>query len=408
MNMRKGVVLLFTVFIVGIVAFSGCAPKPQKDFIVIGASRPLTGPLSIFEQTAFGPIYKLWVKEVNDAGGIYVKEYDKKLPIKLLVYDDESDVTKMTKNLEKLIVEDKVDLLLPSAGTDMLFAAAPIANDLGYVLMGAEGGSSKLESLVAGLPYVYSVLGYSTHNQVPAFADMLVDLGVKNVAVVALSDLHGVEYLDAATKEFASRGINIVVNASIPVGVEDITPIIEEAKEANVDAFMVFAYPGENMVAVGQSIQNDFNPGLFLIGPGGNFQAIANALGPNMEGIMSWGAWNRKVSKTHNEFADKMAQEYGEEILDWWGHNVYYASLQFLQAAIEDIGTLNQEKLQQAFANNSYETILGKTHFDSKHRLDIEVYSGQVGQWQNGVFEVVAPANKATAKPVYPKPVWKK
>ena len=42
-------------------------------------------------------------------------------------YDDESDVTKMKSQLERLILEDKVDFLLPPVGTTFLLEAAPIA-----------------------------------------------------------------------------------------------------------------------------------------------------------------------------------------------------------------------------------------------------------------------------------------
>ena len=41
-----------------------------KDKIRIGAARPLSGPYAFFEANAFGPIYKMWVDEVNSKGGI--------------------------------------------------------------------------------------------------------------------------------------------------------------------------------------------------------------------------------------------------------------------------------------------------------------------------------------------------
>ncbi len=35
-------------------------------------------------------------------------------------------------------------------------------------------------------------------------------------------------------------------------------------------------------------------------------------------------------------------------------------------------------------------------------------HPGEVGQWQNGVFEVIDPDKRRTAKPIYPKPEWPK
>jgi hypothetical protein len=38
--------------------------------------------------------------------------------------------------------------------------------------------------------------------------------------------------------------------------------------------------------------------------------------------------------------------------------------------------------------------------------LPQECYAGQIGQWQNGFFEIVDPGEKRTAEPIYPKPDW--
>jgi branched-chain amino acid transport system substrate-binding protein len=388
-----------------IVSFAAYA-KPKKDKIVVGASRPLTGALAIFEQTAFGPIYKLWVEEVNAAGGIYVKEYDQKLPLELKVYDDASDINKMVANLQKLMTEDKVDILLPPAGTDMLFAAAPVINQYGYVLIGAEGGAARLSKIISQYPYLFSVLNYSDHAQVPALVDILVEKKAKTVAIVYLNDLHGAEYQSSAAALLKAKGINVVLSKSIPVGIKDMAPIIKEAKAANVDAFLCFAYPDENILAVSQSMEFGFNPKLFLCGPGGNFAFFADIFGPAMEGITAWGAWNAKSSPAHKEFAEKMTKKYGAGALDWWGHNIYYASLQALQKAIEKAGTLDQKKLRDVLAKEKFDTILGPTWFDDKQLLAVECYTGQVGQWQKGIFEVIGPKSKATAPVIYPKPAW--
>ena len=86
------------------------------------------------------PNYKMWVEEVNAKGGIYVKEYGKKLPVELIIYDDKSDVGTMVKLVEKLILQDKVDLLLPPWGTAMHFAIAPVATKYGYPVIGPTEG----------------------------------------------------------------------------------------------------------------------------------------------------------------------------------------------------------------------------------------------------------------------------
>ena len=62
----------------------------EKKEIVIGSPLPLTGGLgmaALEEKWA----YEQAVSEINKAGGIFVKEYGKKLRVKLILADAESD-----------------------------------------------------------------------------------------------------------------------------------------------------------------------------------------------------------------------------------------------------------------------------------------------------------------------------
>ena len=85
--------------------------KKEKKEILIGSNLPLTGILAgagIEQRWA----YQTAVDDVNKAGGIYVKEYGKKMPVKLIVADDASDPGKAASAVERLIKQKKVDLLL--------------------------------------------------------------------------------------------------------------------------------------------------------------------------------------------------------------------------------------------------------------------------------------------------------
>ena len=139
--MRKrivfGLIVLALVALVAVPLLAACEGKvapPAKDKIVVGMSRPLSGPLSAMGDAGYKVIYDTWVPMVNDEGGIYLEEYGKSLPIELEIYDDKSDVGTMTRLTEKLILEDKVDFLWPACGTAFIFGQAPIADKYGYVL----------------------------------------------------------------------------------------------------------------------------------------------------------------------------------------------------------------------------------------------------------------------------------
>jgi len=54
-------------------------------------------------------------------------------------------------------------------------------------------------------------------------------------------------------------------------------------------------------------------------------------------------------------------------------------------------------------ATKTYETALGPFKFTNNIFLN---HPGEVGQWQNGVWQVIDPGPKRTAPPIYPKPAW--
>ena len=60
---------------------------------------------------------KLWVDQKNAEGGVYVKAFDKKIPIKLVAYDDQSNTATASTLYNQLITQDKVDILVADSGS---------------------------------------------------------------------------------------------------------------------------------------------------------------------------------------------------------------------------------------------------------------------------------------------------
>jgi ABC-type branched-subunit amino acid transport system substrate-binding protein len=154
--------------------------ETDKQSLVFGGVRSKTGANAIFEQTSFGPQYKMWVDELNQDGGIYIPSIGKKLPVELKIYDDKSDVPTMVRLYEQLCLEEKVDILLPPSTNLHLFAAAPIAHKYGYLLIAGEGGGLDFEKLIPQNPNVFAVLNRS-QTQVPAIVDLFREKGITSV-----------------------------------------------------------------------------------------------------------------------------------------------------------------------------------------------------------------------------------
>ena len=376
----------------------------SKDKIVIGQAVSLSGPLGGDYTFSCAPYYDLWIKDVNAEGGIYVKEYGKKLPVELKVYDDKSDIGTMTRLLEKLIMEDKVDFLLPPWSTAFHFAAAPVANKHGYILIGGGAGAMKLKEFGASLPYYFQPLNFA-ETQVPVLVDILEELGVKKVAIICHDDLHGAENSEAAVPELANRGIDVVMKKSYPMGVKDLSPVLKQAKSLNADAFIGFSYPGEVMLVTGQAIGLGMNFKVFGFTVGPAFTFYPDAFGPAAEGVIGGGAWNEKSSPGAKEFSEHYKEVTGKDMGNYWGALTWYSAMQHFKQAAEKAGTLNQKKIRDIMASEKFDTALGPFWYD-KRRIFVN-HPGNWGQWQKGVFEVIDPGEKRTAAPIL-KPAWPK
>src|SRR6476660_7733608 len=60
---------------------------------------------------------KLWIDQKNAEGGVFVKAFDKKIPVKLVSYDDQSNTATASTLYNQLITQDKVDLLVADSGS---------------------------------------------------------------------------------------------------------------------------------------------------------------------------------------------------------------------------------------------------------------------------------------------------
>jgi len=419
---------------------TGYQKDMQKDFIEVVAIRPVTGILANFEATAFGPNYKMWVEVTNRDGGLYVKSLDRKVPIRLTTIDEGSDVEKMTQLLEQTLGVDKPDIILSVQSTAFLFAAAPIVMKHGYLMVGAEGGAKELADMLPTMKEDYGQLGFFpllsySETQSPALVKVLQDLGITSVYCAYINDLHGIEYWNYTEKLLKEASIEI--RGSEPVDWEvrgDI--VINNAMASGAQAFLGFLYPPQSIPITITAVELDYNPDFYLLGPGSSYDdfclpVFGDPTLQSMTGISGWGAWNEKsnpAAKAYSEMfrefwieegsfwrnADGSFNPNGTVFQDWWGHICYWSAMQVYQQAVENAGELDSNgKLKQStlidyVENNAFDTVMNpQLRFTNNILLD-DMYLGNVGQWQNGVFEVIDADGRRTADPIFPKPPWTK
>ena len=384
---------------------------PSADKIKIGAARPISGVNAIFEQAHFGPAYHLWVKDLNDAGGLEIA--GKKLPIELTVYDDQSDLDTSMRLLTKLMEEDKMDFVFAPCSTAFLFAAAGLVNAHNYIFLSAEGGATTLSKQMekGDLPWVFQFLNYSDHNQMPEMAAIMSELGMTSVAIMYIDDLHGIEYNGQAQVFMGTPPLNAKITSStaVPPGIKDVSSILKKIQQENPDLICSFQYPPENILTYQTLMQLNYNPKALLGGPGTSTQAIYDIFKGGLDGCFFEGAWTPKQTPAIQDYYSNKLVPFvqGPANVDFWGALIYRAELEFFQQAIQEAATLDQAKVAEVMRKAHYKTIMSDDTFMNPIQiLDNSCYAGQIGQWQNGYPEVADKEKRTTDKLWYPKPNW--
>jgi len=315
---------------------------------------------------------------------------------------------------EKIILEDKVDLIFAPWSTAFNFAAFPLYEKYHYPVIALTFGSDiAAEKMRTGeFKYAFSVLGLpgETGNEM---ADLL-DYVNKNktpitrVGIIYHSDQHGVEYSGAIFYYLTDRGFQVPVHQSYTPDISDFTPLINTLKDANVDVVVLNGY-AEGATLIHQMKAQNYNPKLIFIGP--TMEVPFLVFGPfgftpaDLVGVAYYDGWPSTAYKTGNLSAWAEAHKTRLGAYPFPASATFYAGLECLFKAVEKVG-LSREKIRDALATETFDTIVGKTKLRQGYSMQAEL-AGTISQWQGGeMMEVVWPLEAKSADVIAPKPQW--
>ena len=406
-NLLRRQILRTTALAVSTLAFGmgAVATAQERASVKIGYALSLTGPNAGGTGITTLPNYQLWVKEVNDAGGLEMPD-GKRLPIEVVEYDDRSSAEELVRALQRLATQDEVDFILPPWSTGYNLAAAPLLDRYGYPHLAATSVTDKAPEFAERWEKSFWMLG-GGHDYTSALAKVLTDAAEKGtinkkVAMISIADGFGIDLVNAARPSFQEAGLEVVYDKTYPVGTTDFTPMINEAKASGADTFVAFSYPPETFALTQQAQVADFNPKVLYFGVGTAFPIYAKNNGDAINGIMGIGG----IDGTSEKIADyrKRHEAATGKAPDYWASVITYASLEILQEAIKRKG-LDREAVAEEIASGTFETVLGETKLEDNQLRDL----WWAGQWQDGQFVAIAPSDRpGAAEPMIPRPAWKK
>jgi len=396
--------LFMVIIMIGVFITAGIAHAKSKDVIKIGFSRSLTGWSAVAGKDEQEAVI-FWSEEVNAKGGIYVKEYGKKLRVELVFYDDKSSPEEVVRIYERLVTVDKVDVLFPPTQTPQNIATIGIAEKYRRPILSATCGSSKGKELGAKYWWAITPVGPCWMDKQNGLAGLINNnkTRIKDIGLLYLHEPFSMECHMAIVQNLKDLAFNIVYEKDYSPEVKDLSGELLEIKKKNVDAFLGLAYPPDCFLMMKQSIEVGFSPKFmyFLLGPAQNaFQPIFKEATEGVMGMgMYCGALNYPGAK---EFYSNMIKRWGYPPNLLMGADGYHAA-QLMQQAIEKAGTLDPEKIRNVLATGEFMTIEGPARL--RNGVNELAVPGVI-QMQHGVAQTVWPKEKATAGLNFPKPKW--
>ena len=376
-----------------------------QDKIKIGYAVSKTGPNAPGAAITTIPNYQLWFHDLNEAGGL--KLGDKVVPIEVIEYDDQSSNEELVRAVERLVNQDKVDILLAPWGTGMNLAVGPTFHKYGYPQICATCATDHAYEMTKRWPNSFWMLGTSTMgaNALAEVLTKLKDQGKINnkIAMVSVADAFGIELSAASRPVLEKAGFELVMDENYPITTQDFSQIINSAKGSGADTFVAFSYPPDTFGLTGAAIAGEYNPPAFYTAVGTAFPIYKDQLfHDNVDGVLGIGGVNPDDPK-FQAYRKRHLAVTGQEP-DRWASPVTYASLEVLQQAIERVGKIDRDAIIKEIQTGTFDTVAGTIKLDRNVNTNV----WWAGQWQNGEFYGLAPSTMEGAKePVAPKPAWK-
>jgi len=357
------------------VAGVGHAQQPPTE-IRIGGTVSLSGPY----QGIVGPFGKLaeaWAERVNAGGGIFLKEYNRALPVKLVMYDDKSEPTTALSLYERLATVDKVDLFIGPFSSGMNNAAmqAALTHQIPYFI--PEGNDAVLYSTPNPWRATSTALADAEYERLSElYAKMK---GVKTFAILARDNLHEI----AAAKGFAARlsqhGYQIVYQDVAPKETKDFASIILKMKQVNPDVVAVEGLaPPWTIQFLKQARELGLAPRDVVVShmP----VPVIRALGDSSENVIAM-LWSYEGDTPDHRELNALCEAAGIERWQYSEAGVRFVTYRWIEETLKSAGTIEHDAVRKAMYGADF-TLYGaeRVRINEKGYGSLMTYPMQVRQ----------------------------
>lgn len=255
-------------------ATAASAQAPAK--LKVGLMLPYTGT------------YALLGTAIENGFRQYVAEQGGKLggrEIEFVKVDDESDPSKATDNVNKLIKRDNVDVLIGSVHSGVAMAMAKVAKDTGTLLIVPNAGADA----VTGPMCAPNIFRSSFSNWQPGYAmgEVVAKKGHKKVVTITWKYAAGDESVRGFKEAFEKGGGKVVKELSVPFPNVEFQALLTEIAATKPDAVYTFFAGGGAVKFVKDYAGAGLKKSIPLYGAGFLTDGTLEAQGADADGLLT-------------------------------------------------------------------------------------------------------------------------
>ncbi|MCH7738441.1 MAG: amino acid ABC transporter substrate-binding protein [Chloroflexi bacterium] len=323
---------------------------------------------------------------------------------RVLHYDDASDPSTVREVTRRLIVDDRVDILIGPYSSVLASAAAQVAETHGKLLWNQGGASDDVYR--QGYRWTVGILTPASRYLTGLLP--LVRQANPSANTVALVKASTGEFPQAVCSGVAETaedlGFKIVLTSEFSAATVDFTDVLDELRAARPDVVVVVGRVQNDLRLARQLAESGINAGTFVAVAAG-IQAFQEGLGSLADRFVGPSQWEQEA-RCEPDFGPTADQVVASLRGDGHRHVDYpmaqaYAAGVVMQRCLEEAGSSDSQALREAAARLRFSTFYGEFEIDGQTGRQTGRETLLV-QWQGGRKVVVWPAQLAQGTLVYP------
>lgn len=226
-----------------VAATQACAAQAPSQ-IKVGTLYAGSGAFAVASGAEYAGL-KFWARRVNQNGGAYIKAFGKKIPVKLVAYDDQSSTDTATTLYNQLITRDKVNILVADFGSVLTSVAVPLAQEHHELLFDVTGTGAKFFS--KGNPYVVLTSLPTSGVWPDTLASFLSHKSIGRVAILYDSNDFDQSQAHTLRARLTKAGDKPIYYNAVPSSTSSYTVLLHRIGADHPNSVIEFGYPNNDI-----------------------------------------------------------------------------------------------------------------------------------------------------------------